>query len=84
MVVACGGQGPENPVQDLFLAYQVLGRLGNNSYAHTALEEAWNLMIKRANNIQEPELRDSFLENVPINRAICEAAQAKGWGKDTR
>jgi tetratricopeptide (TPR) repeat protein len=69
----CGGQGPECPQQDYFNCYQVLLAAGETEPARWALRNANRLVSEHANQITDPALRQSFLENVPINRQITQA-----------
>jgi class 3 adenylate cyclase/tetratricopeptide (TPR) repeat protein len=66
----CGGEGPESPQQDYFACYQVLTAIGNREDAHAALESAYDLVMARADKITDPDLRQSFLTRVPVNREI--------------
>jgi len=68
----CGGEGPEFPQQDYFIIYQVMAAVGRTEWAETALYAAYNLVTSRAEKIVEPLLRQSFLEQVAINRTIVE------------
>ena len=65
-----GGVGPENPMLDTHLAFQVFEELGQDGPAREALQLAYDLLCQRANHIQEPVYRASFLQNVPVNAAI--------------
>jgi len=71
----CGGQGPEFPQQDYFYCYQVFAAGGENETANQALQAAYNLVMARAEKIADSALRQSFLERVPINREIVQAAR---------
>jgi tetratricopeptide (TPR) repeat protein len=66
----CQGEGPEFPQQDYFICYQVLAADGQTEAAQTALRSAYRLVVARAEKITDLTLRQSFLENVPINRQI--------------
>ncbi len=66
----CGGEGPEFPHRDYFVCYQVLSAAGENEAANAALESAYNLVATQADKITDPALRQSFLEQVQINRTI--------------
>ncbi len=66
----CGGEGPEFPQQDYFIAYQVLAVAGQTEAAQAALRSAYNLVMLRAEKITDPTLRQSFLERVAVNQAI--------------
>lgn len=69
----CGGNGPETPQRDYFLCAQVLAAIGDSTGTRTALHSAYKLVLERAEKIVDPELRQSFLERVPINRQIMQA-----------
>ncbi len=76
----CHGEGAEAPQYDYFVCHEVFATAGETETAQAALRAAYQLVINRANNIAEPALRQSFLEKVPANRQIMEAAQKQGWG----
>ena len=69
----CQGEGPEFPQLDYFFCYQVLTAAGQPERAQAALEMAYELVMKRANKITSPTLRQSFLEQVRSNREIVAA-----------
>jgi tetratricopeptide (TPR) repeat protein len=69
----CGGQGPELPQRDYFVCYQVFKANGQLEPARSALNSAHRLVMARADNIPDPLLRQSFLENVAISREIIAA-----------
>jgi class 3 adenylate cyclase/predicted ATPase len=71
----CGGQGPEYPQHDYFTCYQVLAAAQKRDKAREALQSAYDLLEAQANRISDEDLRRSFLEQVPQNRAIVEAYQ---------
>jgi hypothetical protein len=58
--------------------YQVLQAAGQAEPARAALQSALDQVMARADKITAPNMRQSFLENVPINRQIVETAQALG------
>jgi predicted ATPase/class 3 adenylate cyclase len=66
----CGGEGPEFPQRDYFLCYQILKAADRHDEARDALQAALDLVMKQAAKIGDPALRQSFLEQVPINRQI--------------
>jgi hypothetical protein len=66
----CGGEGPEFPQQDYFIVYQVLTAAGQSQYALVALQAAYDLVMARADKIIDATLRQSYLEQVAINRTI--------------
>jgi hypothetical protein len=69
----CGGEGPEFPQLDYFICYQVFSADGEKRLAQLALQSAYNLVMGRANKITDPALRQSFLEQVAVNREIVAA-----------
>jgi tetratricopeptide (TPR) repeat protein len=66
----CGGEGPEFPQRDYYICYQVLQAVGEMDGARNSLRSAYRLVMAGAEKIADPTLRQSFLENVPINRRI--------------
>jgi tetratricopeptide (TPR) repeat protein len=66
----CKGEGPEFPQRDYFICHQVLATAGQTERAQAALQSAYDLVITQAQKITDPTLRQSFLENVAINREI--------------
>lgn len=71
----CQGEGPEFPQQDYFICYQVFTATGKFHLAQEALCSAYSLVMERANKIKDITWRQSFLENVPINRQIVAEAR---------
>lgn len=69
----CQGAGPEFPQRCYFVCYQVFHAIGKAQEAKQALQAAHRFIVQRANLITEAELRQSFLNNVSINRMIVEA-----------
>jgi DNA-binding SARP family transcriptional activator len=51
----------------------------NLSQALYALRQAYERVMLVAGNIQDDDLRRSYLENVRENREILKAAKARGW-----
>jgi hypothetical protein len=74
----CGGEGPEFPQRDYFICYQALAAAGQEENAYDALQSAHNLIMARAEKIIDPTLRQSFLEQVAVNREIVEAYEKHG------
>lgn len=68
----CGGEGPEFPQRDCYLCYLVLAALGQEEAARATLQSAYDLVMTRADRISDPGLRQSFLEQMPINRKIVQ------------
>jgi tetratricopeptide (TPR) repeat protein len=62
--------GLEHPFRFYLTAYQVLQAAGQAEAAQQVLAEAHTLLQERAANIADEGLRQSFLENVPQNRAL--------------
>jgi class 3 adenylate cyclase/tetratricopeptide (TPR) repeat protein len=70
----CGGAGPEEPQRDYFVCYQVLAALRQQAGARAALRSAYALVTTRALSLADPRMRQSFLEQVPVNREILAEA----------
>lgn len=70
ILAECGGEGPETPQRDYFICYRVLTTAGRTEAARAALQSAYNIVLARAKKISDPNLRQSFLERVAINRQI--------------
>ncbi len=68
------GDAPEQEIW--WAACQVWRACGEASAARDALCRAWELVQAQSGRIQDPGLRRSFLEEVPVNREI---AAAYGW-----
>jgi predicted ATPase/class 3 adenylate cyclase len=68
----CGGEGPEFPQRDYYICHQVLSAAGQEDAARAALQSAYDQVLARADRITAPALRQSFLEQVPINREIIQ------------
>jgi predicted O-linked N-acetylglucosamine transferase (SPINDLY family) len=62
--------GLEHPFRFYLTAYQVLQAIGQTEAAQQVLTTAHGLLQQRAANISDEGLRQSFLENVPQNRAL--------------
>jgi tetratricopeptide (TPR) repeat protein len=60
----------------LFNHYRVLLAAGRAAEAEALLEEAHSVLTRKGQRIEDPELRESFYRNVPLSRAITEAAAA--------
>ncbi len=74
----CKGEGPEFPQRDYFIIYRVMLAAGKGQQAKTALAAAHRLVMSRASKITSPLLRQSFLENVAVNREIVEKFKKTG------
>ncbi len=69
-----GGEGPEFPHRDYFICYQVLSAAAREQAARTALQSAYELVMRQAGKITDSVIRQSFLERAPMNREIAQAA----------
>ncbi|MBU0496010.1 MAG: tetratricopeptide repeat protein [Chloroflexi bacterium] len=71
-----------------FLAYQtgirVLQACGDEAEARTWLARAYQPLMERAAGIANPDLRRSFLENVPAHRAILNEQTSSGERSEER
>jgi tetratricopeptide (TPR) repeat protein len=79
----CDGEGPEFPQQDYFICYQVLQACGQTEAAQDALGSAYRLLMRHAEKIVDPAMRQSFLERVPGNRQIVQEVE-NGKHRDQR
>jgi DNA-binding SARP family transcriptional activator/Tfp pilus assembly protein PilF len=61
-----------------FTHYQILQASGRTDEAKVYLQKAYDEICRVAGQIHEESLRKSFLENVPINRAILQAWAQRG------
>ena len=73
----CAGQGPEFSQRDYFICYRVLTAANQPEQAQLALKSAYSLVMARSEKIIDSSLRQSFLENVPINREIVASYHAQ-------
>lgn len=80
------GYSGDYPEQEIWwAAHRVWRAIGETEPARAALERAHRLVQEQAGRIQDPELRRSFLENVPVNREIVLAyGQAQQREADPR
>ena len=76
----CGGQGPETPQLDYFICHQVFTAAQEPENAQATLQSAYKLVMERAEKIKDLTLRQSFLERVPINQEIAQAARQHNVG----
>jgi tetratricopeptide (TPR) repeat protein len=60
----------------LFNHHQVLRAAGKPAEAAAYLDRARRLVQRKAGDLKKPELKTSFLENVPLNRGIRDAHTA--------
>lgn len=64
-----------DPCRFYWHCYEVLQALGDPR-AQAILQQGYTALMQMAETLTDPLLRRSFLENVPINRALAVAAQA--------
>ncbi|MCE7985517.1 MAG: hypothetical protein DYG89_30450 [Caldilinea sp. CFX5] len=76
------GEGLEEPLRVYLTCYQGLQAL-RDPRADALLAQAYNLLQKRAEQIDEPALRRSFLENIAAHRSLHSAAQAAKYDEST-
>lgn len=63
-------------IQELYLIlYQILSA-NADPRAQTVLHQAWAYVQSQAAKLDDPQLRDSFLTNVPVNRALAQLIAA--------
>jgi eukaryotic-like serine/threonine-protein kinase len=67
-----GGAAMENPSAAYGICAEVFEALGEQENARLALEAGHQALVEKADTINIPEWRQSFLENVPENRALLE------------
>lgn len=65
-----GIEGCEFPVWVYQTCYQVLSAAGEDERSGAALQAGYEILQKRANQIQDVNLRQQYLENVPFNREL--------------
>lgn len=68
-------EGPEEAV--LYTRAVVLESLGRSAEANELFEQARDTIQAKAEKIEDPELRQRFLEGIPLNRAITETGDAQ-------
>ena len=68
------GYGGDTPEQEVWwIAHRVWKARGMKEQAREGLERAHSLVQEQADRIDDPNLRTSFLEQVPVNREIVAA-----------
>jgi diguanylate cyclase (GGDEF)-like protein len=67
--------GTDEPFRVWLVCYQVL-EANHDPRAGKVIQRGYNLLMERANQIQDDELRESFLGNVRAHRALISAWQA--------
>jgi class 3 adenylate cyclase/tetratricopeptide (TPR) repeat protein len=73
ILTACDGDGPDFPQRDYWVCHQVFQALGEQELARHALQAAYRLVQATADKINDPAMRQSYLQNMPHNRAILAA-----------
>ncbi len=71
-----GADGVDYPVRDYLVCHRVLKAIDTpeaRSRSAEALADGYDLLQQRAARIQDATRRQSYLENVPFNRELCEA-----------
>jgi class 3 adenylate cyclase/predicted ATPase len=74
-----GIEGYEHPAKVFLNLYRILSAAGDPRQAQV-LRQGYDLLQEIASKIESDELRRSFLERVPENRALFEAGQEAGFG----
>lgn len=59
----------QRPQELLLIAYKIL-RVNSDPRAPAVLQQAWATVQAQAATIDDPRLRETFLTNVPVNRAL--------------
>ena len=67
------GSGEYSTQNIWWIYHQICQTLNYTDEASQALQQAYNLVKAKADQIANPELRDSYLENVRVNAAIVAA-----------
>jgi len=67
-----GGLGIHDPVRLYLTAYQVLDAVGDTKAAAKAKKTSQAFIHHRADKIADLGLRTSYLENVPVNKALLQ------------
>jgi hypothetical protein len=73
-----GLHGVEQPQAILFTLYRILLACNDGSSAREALAAAHASVETQGGHMHEPDLRASFVQAVPINRAIIDAIHTAG------
>ena len=81
ILATCDGKGIHPYQRDYYLCYQVFAKLSDAESAAQALQSAYALMMEKASKITDPNMRHSFLTNVPFNRDILVEAERQGLTK---
>jgi len=67
-----GLEGTDDPIRVYLACYLVL-KAKNNFNAAKILEEAYNLILSKAKNIPDPDIRKNFLEGIPQHQEVLQA-----------
>ena len=70
--------GVDQPQAILFALYRARNAIGDSAGAREALDAAMAEVAAQEARLHDPDLRTSFLHEVPVNRAIAAATQASG------
>ena len=65
----------QSPQRILLICYQVLAA-NHDPRAAQLLQRAWTLLQQQASKISDPHLRNSYLQNVPVNLELSRLAQS--------
>ncbi len=76
--------GIDTEEKTLFYHAQALAANGRRAEARATLERAHTVVIDKADHIADPLMRQSFLDRVPLNRAILDAIQGGNDGGEDR
>ena len=66
------GQGLPFPIKTMFECFTVF-QACNDARAKNALDQAADVLKRTADGIEDPEMREAFLNNVPVNRSLQQA-----------
>ena len=79
-IAAKGVEGIEFPFEVYLACYDVLRATGEQAEAERALAQAHALLMRRADAISDPQLRESMLNNVAAHRRIIEEFVGRNAG----
>jgi tetratricopeptide (TPR) repeat protein len=66
------GQGLPFPIETMFECVTIF-QACNDARAKNALDQAADVLKRTADGIEDPEMREAFLNNVPVNRSLQQA-----------
>jgi predicted ATPase/DNA-binding SARP family transcriptional activator len=66
------GQGLPFPIKTMFECFTIF-QACNDARAKNALDQAADVLKRTADGIEDPEMREAFLNNVPVNRSLQQA-----------